>query len=148
QWLGPRALQFRPADAWKPLQSVAIRAEGLNARLIPLLPVPVASNPIDQAEGITDLDEIALTFEDPVDVAVLKRLLTIELRPSPGIDGTGGQFLSSQDFSLQALERANRDDKQTYLVKLKTAVPDGRVAILRLKLSNEPGLDDPTYELR
>ena len=148
QWLGPRTLQFRPADAWKPLQNVDIKAEGATARLIPLLPVPVSSSPSDHADGITDLDEIALTFAEPVDVAVLARLLTIELRPSPGISGAGGQFLSAQDFSVQSVERVSRDDKQTYLVKLKTAVPDGRVAILRLKLSNEPGLDDPTYELR
>jgi uncharacterized protein YfaS (alpha-2-macroglobulin family) len=148
QWLGARALQFRPADAWKPLEAVEIKAEGLNTRLTPLLPVPVSSSPADRADGITDLDQIALTFADPVDVNVLARLLTIELRPSPGISGAGGQFLSAQDFSVQAVERASRDDKQTYLVKLKSAVPDGRVAILRLRLSNEPGLDDPTYELR
>ena len=84
----------------------------------------------------------------PVDVAVLTRLLTIELRPSPGISAAGGQFLTPQDFFIQTLERAQRDDHQTYVVRLKTAVLDGRVAILRLKLSNEPGLDDPTYELR
>lgn len=148
QWLGPRTLQFRPADAWKPLQNVDIKAEGLNARLIPLLPVPISSSPTDHADGITDLDQIALTFVGPVDVAVLARLLTIELRPSPGVSNVGGQFLNAQDFSVQALERANRDDNQTYVVKLKTAVPDGRIAILRLKLSNESGLDDPTYELR
>src|SRR4030081_1490811 len=34
QWLGARALQFRPADAWKPLENVDISAEGLNARLV------------------------------------------------------------------------------------------------------------------
>src|SRR5258705_4523617 len=146
--VGARVLQSRPADSWKPLETIDIKAEGLTARLIPLLPVPVSSSPADRADGITDLSEIALTFADPVDVAVLARLLTIELRPSPGISGAGGQFLSAQDFSVQATERLKRDDKQTYLVKLKTAAPDGRVAILRLKLSDEPGLDDPTYELR
>src|SRR5205807_10259619 len=109
---------------------------------------PVSSSPTDRADGITDLDQLALTFADPVDAAVLSRLLSIELRPSPGISGAGGQFLSAQDFSVQAVERQSRDDKQIYLVRLKSAVPDGRVAILRLKLSNEPGLDDPTYELR
>jgi uncharacterized protein YfaS (alpha-2-macroglobulin family) len=148
QWLGARALQFRPADAWKPLETIDIKADGLTARLTPLLPVPVSSSPSDRADGITELDQIALTFADPVDVNVLSRLLTIEQRPSPGISGAGGQFLSAQDFSVQAVERASRDDKQTYLIKLKSAVPDGRVAILRLRLSNEPGLDDPTYELR
>src|SRR6185436_13150217 len=57
-------------------------------------------------------------------------------------------MLGPDDFAVTALERAKRSDKQSYLVQLKTAVPDGRVAILRLKLSDTPGLDDPTYELR
>ncbi len=44
QWLGPRALQFRPADPWKPLQSVEIEAAGIGGgagartSLLPLLP--------------------------------------------------------------------------------------------------------------
>ena len=41
QWLGPRALQFRPVEAWKPLQTVAFSGAGLNVRLLPLLPVPL-----------------------------------------------------------------------------------------------------------
>jgi hypothetical protein len=28
QWLGPRALQFRPAEAWKPLQRVRFESAG------------------------------------------------------------------------------------------------------------------------
>ena len=65
---------------------------------------------------------------------------------TPGIDGSGGQMLAAQDFSVAPLARSNRSDKQTYLVKLRSAVPDGRVVILRLRLSDEPGLDDPIYE--
>ncbi len=52
QWLGPRALQFRPADAWKPLQRVVITSEGRSARLIPLLPTPVSTSPLDQPQGM------------------------------------------------------------------------------------------------
>jgi alpha-2-macroglobulin len=147
QWLGPRALQFRPADAWKPLQPVEIAADGVRTRLLPLLPVPVSSSPSDQSDGIADLDRIALTFDEPVALDALARLISIEIRPAPGI-GERGQMLGPDDFAVTALERARRSDKQSYLVQLKTAVPDGRVAILRLKLSDTPGLDDPTYELR
>jgi hypothetical protein len=148
QWLGPRALQFRPADAWKPLAPVEIEAGHVKARLVPLLPTPESTNPSDQSDPVTDLDRIALTFADPVDVAALSRLISIELRPSPGISSDGARSLAPGEFVVRALERGKRDDKQTYLVQLKNAVPDGRVAILRLKLSDEPGLDDPTYELR
>jgi len=127
QWLGPRALQFRPAEAWKPLRRVAIKGLGVDARLVPLLPTPDSTSPSDQSDGIADLDHIVLTFVDPVDVAALTKLLSIELRPAPGISSEGGQFLGAQDFSVRALERAKRDDKQSYLVQLKAAAPDGRV---------------------
>jgi uncharacterized protein YfaS (alpha-2-macroglobulin family) len=147
QWLGPRALQFRPADAWKPLTPVEIEAQGIKTRLVPLLPVPVSTSPNEQSEPTTDLDRIVLTFADPVDIGALTRLLSIELRPSPGIEASGGQMLGPQDYVVQALERSKRDDKQSYVVQLNNSIPDGRVAILRLRLSDEPGLDDPIYEL-
>src|ERR1700687_5552401 len=45
QWLGPRALQFRPAEPWRPLQNIEIKGAGIDAHLLPLLPVPVSANP-------------------------------------------------------------------------------------------------------
>ena len=154
QWLGARALQFRPADPWKPLQGVEIEAIGAaggapaHARLLPLLPAPVSTSPADGADPVADLDHIVLTFADPVDLDALTKLLSIELRPAPGCRRRGGQFLNAQDFAILPLAPGKRDARQSYLVQLKNAVPDGRVAILRLKLSNEPGLDEPSFELR
>ena len=148
QWLGARALHFRPADAWKPLQRVEFTAEGQATRLIALLPAPTAVSPSDRAEGVSDLHEVTLTFAGPVDTAALARLLSIELRPAPGIDAAAGQFLGPQDFTVTPLERAKPGDKQTYLISLKSAVPDGRVLVLHLKLADEPGLDEPVYEAR
>ena len=148
QWLGARALQFRPADAWKPLQKVEFTVANQTTRLIALLPAPTATSPSDRSDGIADLHEVTLTFAGPVDTAALARLLSIELRPAPGIDAAGGQFLGPQDFTITPLERAKRDDKQNYLISLKSAVPDGRVLVLRLKLADEPGLDEPVYEAR
>ena len=148
RWLGPRVLQFRPAEPWTPLRRVAIATGGRAATLVPLLPEPVQTGPRDQPEGIANLDTISLTFEDPVDPAALAGLLTIELRPLPGIDAAGGQTLTREDFDIRALERADRADKQTYLVMLHQPLPDQRLVILRLRLSDEPGLDDPLFELR
>lgn len=152
QWLGPRALQFRPSDAWRPLQPVEIEvarsAAAFHARLIPLLPEPVSTSPDERSDPIADLDHIVLTFADPVNVEALARLLTIEIRPSPGLSEAGGQFLSAQDFTILPLQRNKREAGQSYLVQLKNSIPDGRAVILRLKLSNEPGLDEPSFELR
>ena len=101
QWLGARALQFRPADAWKPLQKIEFTAEGRTTRLIALLPAPTAASPSDRADGVAGLHEVTLTFAGPVDAAALSRLLSIELRPAPGIDASGGQFLGPQDFTVR-----------------------------------------------
>lgn len=146
-WLGARALQFRPAEPWKPLQRHEVRTKDARARLVALLPAPVSTEPADGAEPSSDLDRISLTFAAPVDVAALARLTSVELRPAPGLSPEGAQTLTARDFDLRALERARRDDKQTYVLRFRQSIPDGRVAILRLKLSDEPGLDDPTFEL-
>jgi alpha-2-macroglobulin len=148
RWLGPRVLQFRPAEPWTPMRRVEIATGNRSATLIPLLPAPVQTAPQDQPEGIANLDTISLTFEQPVDLAALARLLTIELRPLPGVDSAGSQTLTREDFDIRPLERANRADRQTYLVMLHQPLPDERLVILRLRLSDVPGLDDPLFELR
>ena len=148
QWLGPRALQFRPAEAWKPLQRVRFESQGARVELAPLLPSPSSTSPSDASEGVADLDQIVLTFDEPAALDALARLMTIELRPAPGLSPVGGQMLGKHDFDIKALERKARDDKQSYVVRLKQSVTDGRVAILRLALSDAPGLDVPSYELR
>ena len=148
RWLGPRVLQFRPAEPWAPLRRVIVTAGSRTATLVPLLPEPTETGPRDQPEGIAGLDTISLTFQDPVDPAALARLLTIELRKLPGVDAAGGQMLTREDFDIRPLERATRSDPQTYLVVLHQKLPDERLAILRLRLSDEPGLDDPIFTLR
>jgi alpha-2-macroglobulin len=148
RWLGPRVLQFRPAEPWTPLQREKIAAGQRTATLVPLLPAPVQTAPEDQPEGIANLDTISLTFPEPVDPDALARLLTIELRPLPGIDSSDSQTLIRTDFDIRPLERANRADYQTYLVMLHPPLPDERLVILRLRLSDAAGLDDPMFELR
>jgi uncharacterized protein YfaS (alpha-2-macroglobulin family) len=147
-WLDARTLQFRPAEPWTPLRRVSVTLSGRTTTLVPLLPTPVSTAPADDPGGIADLDTFALTFATPVDTASLARLLTIELRPLPGVSDLGAQPLTAQDFEVRPVDRAARTEKQTYLVVLHRPIPDGRLAILRLRLSDEPGLDDPTFELR
>ncbi len=147
-WLGPRVLQFRPAEAWQPLRRVTVTTGGRATTLVPLLPVPTATGPADDPSGIAELDRFALTFSGPVDQAALARLLTIEVRPQPGITAAGATTLVAQDFTMTAEERPNRAAPQTYLVVLHKPIPDGQVAILRLRLSDVAGLDSPIFETR
>ncbi len=147
-WLGPRVLQFRPAEAWQPLRRVTVTTAGRATTLIPLLPVPTETGPADDPIGIAELDRIAVTFPGPVDQSALARLMTIELRPQPGITAAGATTLTAQDFTISAEERPNRAAPQTYLVVLHRPIPDGQVAILRLRLSDVAGLDTPIFETR
>ncbi len=146
-WLGPRTLQFRPAEPWTPLRRETITVGDIAKRLVPLLPMPVAAGPDDSPAGIGGLDSVALSFSTPVDEAALARLTTIELAPQPGVAESGHQTLTAADFSITAQERGSRSDRQTYLFALRHPVPDGRIATLHLRLSDEPGLDDPTFTL-
>ena len=157
QWLGPRTLQFRPTEPWEPLRRVSVTLAGTVTTLVPLLPVPAQTAPSDLPNGQADLDTIALTFEQPVDERALAALLTIELRPQPNAgqpnagqpDGVPlPQVLTAQDFDIRPVERSARADRQTYLIVLHQPIPDGQVATMRLRLSDEPGLDDPTFQLR
>ena len=147
-WLTPTTLQFRPTEPWQPLrrETVTLTGDAAPTQLIPLLPVPSATGPATSDNGTPNLDTIALQFDQPVDLAALARLTTIELNPQPGVTG-GTETLRSEDFDIRATERTARGDAQTVLVVLHQPVPDGRVATLRLRLSDEPGLDDPIFEL-
>ncbi len=148
RWLGPRALQFRPAEPWAPLQRVTVKSGGGETRLLSLLPAPSGTTPADGADPIAELTQIALTFPTPVDVKALTRLLDVEIRPAPGVSLEGGEILSPKDYDVLPLERGARADPQSYVVKFHRAIGDSRVAILRLKLADEPGFNEEIFELR
>ena len=148
RWLGARALQFRPADPWKPLARMNVKTGPLETKLVALLPTPNSTNPEEGGDPPFELTQVSLTFAQPVDVGALSRLLAVELRPSPGVSPQGAQTLSPAAYDIRALERKDHGQEQTYVLRFHESISDGRVAILRLKLSDEPGLDDETYELR
>ncbi len=146
-WLGPRTLQFRPATPWEPLLRETVTASGQTRQLVPLLPLPSSAGPSDSPNGIAGLDTIALTFPGPVDRAALARLLTVELTAQPGTGSGTRQVLTTDDFDVSAVPRTALASPQTYLVTLHAPVPDNRLATLHLRLSDEPGLDEPSFSL-
>ena len=148
RWLGPRALQFRPAEPWAPLERVTVKASGAEARLLALLPSPSRTNPSEGADPESALTQVALTFPTPVDAKALARLLKIETRPSPGLSVEGAETLAPTDYEILALARGARSDPQTYVVKFRRAIGDGRVVVLRLQLADDPGFDAEIFELR
>ena len=148
RWLGPRALQFRPAEPWTPLARFSVRAMGAGeTRLVALLAPPSSTVPAQGADPVAELAQIALAFPAPVDAKALARLISIEVRPSPGFSAEGYK-LSPNDYELLPLERAARAAAQSYVVKFRTPIGGGKVVVLRLKLADEPGLDEEIFELR
>ena len=148
-WLTPTTLQFRPTEPWEPLRRETVTVAGAATTLVPLLPVPASTGPSADDNGTPDLDTIALGFDQPVDP---HRPRAVADDPAHGAarrhaTGGGSETLRSEDFTLRPVERAGRGDVQTILVVLKRPVGDGRVATLRLRLSDEPGLDDPIFEV-
>jgi uncharacterized protein YfaS (alpha-2-macroglobulin family) len=140
-WIDARTLQFRPAEPWPPLARLTWTVGGETSRLATLMEPPIRTIPEDGAEGLDPVQAISLTFAEPLDAAALLRMLTIEVRPLPGVAPEGSRWLKGDDLTLKAVERKRSGDNATYVLDLATPIPLGVRAIVHLRLSVE---DDPT----
>lgn len=148
RWLGPRALQFRPAEAWAPLSRINVKLGANETKLLTLLPTPVSAIPDGTSDPTPEITQVSLTFAQPVDLAALSRLIAVEVRPSPGVSSQGAQILNPSSYDIIAAERKSRADQQSYVIRFHERISDGRVVIVKLKLADEAGLNDEIYELR
>lgn len=140
-WVDARTLQFQPAEPWPPLARSTWRAGGSEFVLTTLMAAPVETRPAPNAADLDPVDAIAMTFPEPIDPGSLARMVTIELRPLPGIQAAGREkprWLNLDDFRIKTLERASRSDAATYVLNLNNPIPVGMRAIVRVRLS----LDD------
>ena len=133
-WLDARTLQFRPAEPWPPLATIAVEVGGRHFELQTLMAAPTQSQPANGAEGLPPLDTISLTFPEPIDADALARALTLEHRPLPGLNGEDVRRLSLQDYEVKSVERASPGDAASYVVRLRRAIPLGRKVSLRFAL--------------
>jgi uncharacterized protein YfaS (alpha-2-macroglobulin family) len=140
-WIDARTLQFRPAEPWPPLVRFAWTVEGTTVRLATLMEPPISTIPGNNAERLEAVEAISLTFREPLDERALLRMVTVELRPLPGIGTEGSRWLKADDFALKAMERLNPSDAATYVLNLANPIPLGTRAIVHLRLSLD---DDPT----
>jgi uncharacterized protein YfaS (alpha-2-macroglobulin family) len=134
-WIDSRTLQFRPADPWPPLTRFAVRAGGASVSIDTLVNPPNETFPRAGASGLDPLFELTLVFPEPLDADALARMLSIQVRPLPGVASDGATVLTHEDYSVRALERAATSDPARYVVRFREAVPWGRQVVLRLRLS-------------
>lgn len=146
-WLDARTLQFQPAEPWPALARVTVKAAEGTFRLSTLLSPPIASQPSAGAEGLAPVDEIALTFSEPLPDEALARALAIEIRPLPGFGEGGARALARDDFAVKRLERGKPSDPATYVLSLRQPIALGQRVTVRFRLSLDEAPDKTFAEL-
>ncbi len=144
-WLDARTLQFQPADPWPPLERFTLSAGGRSFRLATLLAAPRAARPAAGATGLAPVEEIALSFADPLPVEALARALVVEVRPLAG--GGGSRFLGRDDFEVKTVERSAGSEPATYVLVLRQPIASGQRVDVRLRLSLEDPAERAFWEI-
>ncbi len=134
-WLDRKTLQFRPAEPWRPYTRYSLIIGRKIFMLDTLMSPPLTTTPSADTTGLDPVEIIALTFPVPVDIAVLNRMITLELRPLPGLDPTAATWLDHRDFHLDFQDRSTAREPVTAILTLNTPIPPGTRAILHLKLA-------------
>ncbi|WP_052711743.1 Ig-like domain-containing protein [Elstera litoralis] len=143
QWINPRTLHFKPAEPWPAGQGVTVRIGARSERLTVLMPAPVAVIPADGATQVPRPQEILLSFSEPVAPDLLARLLTVEIRPYPGVDAGQGRSLTGQDFTVKPLDRAGAGAPARYAIQFRSPIEDGAKVFVRLRQALDASLDAP-----
>ena len=99
---------------------------------------PVSTIPAAKSEGLEQVNEITLTFAEPLNAKALADMISLELRPLPGVGADKAYWLTKNDFTIKVMERFSRSDKATYVLTLKEPVPAGAKVIVHMRLA----LDD------
>ena len=137
-WIDARTLQFRPADPWPPLARFEWQIGDFEAALSTLMEPPSDTIPAAGAADVEKVEQISLTFAQPLDVEALEQMVRIELRPRPGLDRERAQWLDRGNFQIKVVERRNPSDQATYVLALNQPLPEQRRVLVHLRLS----LDD------
>lgn len=146
-WLDARTLQFRPAEPWPSLARFEWQADGTAVTLVTLMATPIETFPANGSEGLEAVREITLTFAEPIDSGALARMISIELRPLPGIGPGEARWLGSQDFQVKTKERLSRQDPASYVLILNEPIPLGMRALVHFRLSLDDSSSQSFYEI-
>lgn len=138
RWLDSRTLQFQPSAPWPSLSRFTWTVDGKSKTLVTLMEPPVSTIPAGESEGLEPVDEITLTFAEPLNPAALAAMVSIELRPLPGVGADKSYWLTKNDFTIKVKERLSLSDEASYVLVLKEPIPSGKKIIVRMRLT----LDD------
>ncbi|BAE51770.1 alpha-2-macroglobulin [Paramagnetospirillum magneticum] len=134
-WKDARTLQFRPAVAWPPMGRFAWTVQGRTQDLVTLMSGPVSSEPAEGKTGLDPVEAITLSFREPIAPEILARLVTIELRPLPGVGGESSRTLNAADFDVKVMERLRPADPATYVLNLHHPIGLGTKVVVHIRLA-------------
>jgi uncharacterized protein YfaS (alpha-2-macroglobulin family) len=140
-WLGPRTLQFRPAEPWPALTRYTWHVGNKVMAISSLMDAPVSTLPANNASGLEPVDSLTLQFAQPVDPKALAQMLEIDMTPLPGLNRGEASRIDPRDFEIKPVERTDRNGPAIYVISLRKPIPAGTHTVVTLKLSTEPGLD-------
>jgi alpha-2-macroglobulin len=142
EWLDARTLQFRPADPWPPLTRFSWRAGRNERAMVTLMSAPTETHPRHGTEGLGPVEEIALTFPEPLADGALERMITLEVAPLPApANGTGRRWLNADDLTVKTVERVSPGDPARYVIRLADPIPLGHQATVHLRLALDPRVE-------
>lgn len=141
RWLDPRTLEFRPAVPWKPMQSYTVKASGQTKVLSSLLSPPIGITPAAGSEGLDPFSRIEIEFSQPVDPAVLAKLVTFEAVRLPGIEGNNARIYGSSDYRIKVSERSGARSARYAFVFARPFANGLRIRTV-VRLASDPGLSD------
>lgn len=137
-WADKKTLQFRPAEPWPPLQRFAFEAHGARKVLTTMMSAPSAMAPYAGSTNLRPFRTLTLTFPQPLPLAALKQMLTLEIRDLPGLADSPTRKV--KDFNLTQLPRDNQRSPAVYAITLDEDVPEGKQ--LRVTVSLALGDED------
>lgn len=144
RWLDARTLQLRPVDPWTPLERYTVSVDGRTVELATLMAPPRATEPADGTTGLETVESLRLTFDEPLDTAVLAQMIRLELRPLPGLDARSAQWVSGSDIAVKAHERSSQEAPATYTLTPSVPIGPGTRAIVHIRLAASDALAEAT----
>lgn len=137
KWSDARTLQFLPTIPWPALERYTIQIEGKEFQLVTLMDPPQEISPTNTQDNLDPVSEITLSFNSPIEPSRLASMITLEIRPLPGVETGKSYWLTARDFDIKELERTAQYAPARYRVSLHKPVSYGKKIILHLRLSTD-----------
>jgi hypothetical protein len=146
RWLDSKTLQFLPAESWPALRGYTFRTSAGSYSRATLMSPPSSVTPSSGSYNLESFTGLTLSFAEPLQVDSLADMLSLEVRPLPGLGSQAPVILARRDFSLKEIDRSDRKAPARYVLALDNPVGDGKAVTLRVKLSLDEGIPGSVAE--